>query len=277
MWLRSKRSHAVEAEIRYLRDAAVRPKIDADDAARSVLPLSTHRVRFHDLRDVDDEPSFDREGFRLLPHRSAVTDLGDPRNHPAYCTEVETMLRGLTGSALVFVSPVVVLRSTSHAAYGEGVIADPVASVVHSDRTDRSIRSEARAALRSHGIEAMPEGRLVAYNVWRALTPPPQDYPLALCDLRTIREERLVRTDSVGNAANAGESLEFYLSLHDPGHRWCYFSDQTRDEVLVFQQFDTAAHGPSGCLHTAFRNPDCTVPLATRLSVEARGYVFFPS
>ena len=106
----------------------------------------------------------------------------------------------------------------------------------------------------------------MAYNVWRALTPPPQDFPLALCDLRTVREDHLIRADSVGNPANGGESVEFYLAPFDPGHRWCYFSDLTRDEVLLFKQFDTAASGPSGCPHTAFRDPRCTMPVATRLS-----------
>ncbi len=171
----------------------------------------------------------------------------------------------------------VVLRSRSHPQYAEGVIADRVADVVHCDRTDRSVWIEARSALEHYRIETPPEGRLVSYNLWRTLTPPPQDFPLALCDLRTIREEHLVRGLSSGNAVNRGQEVEFYLSLFDPGQRWCYFSNLTRDEVLVFQQYDSAASGPSGVLHTAFRDPSCTKPSTTRVSVEARAYVFFPS
>ena len=273
----AKRAGPVEAEIRYLRDGRVHPRIDAYDAAKTVVSVAKHRVRFHDLRGAADAPSLDREGFTLLPHRSAVADFRDAREHAAYAEELRALMTQVTGSPLVFLSPMLVLRSKSHPQYDGAVIADRVAEMVHCDRTDRSVRTEARAALKHHGIETMPEGRLVAYNLWRAISPPPQDFPLALCDLRTVRAEHLVRADSTSDPTSSGEQLEFYLPLFDPGHRWCYYSDLTRDELLVFQQYDTAATGPSGCPHTAFRDPTCENPPATRVSVEARAYVFFPS
>jgi hypothetical protein len=79
------------------------------------------------------------------------------------------------------------------------------------------------------------------------------------------------------NPASEGEDVEFYLALFDPVHRWCYFSDLTRDELLVFQQYDTAAAGAPGCPHTAFRDPAATRAATTRRSIEARAYVFFPA
>lgn len=274
-----KRAHerAVDAEIQYLRDGAAPPRIDAYDPARNVLALSRHRVRFHDLRNAPEPPSLAREGFALVPHRSSVTELRDPQTHAAYAAEVEQLVGALTGAPLVFVHPKMVLRSREHPHYDGEVIADRVAEVVHADRTDSSVRAEARGALLHHGIEAMPEGRLASYNVWRALTPPPQDFPLALCDLRTVRKEHLVRAVSMRNPASDGADLDFYLVLFDPAHRWCYFSDLTRDEVLVFRQYDSATAGPPGCPHTAFRDPTATRPSATRLSIEARAYVFFPA
>lgn len=272
----SRRAETVEAEIRFVRDAGVPPRFDAVDPARRVGALADHGVRFHDLRDADEAPSLDREGFTMLPHRSRVTDFGDAGQHAVYCEELAQLLREVTGSPLVFLSPTVVLRSRSHPRYPDGVIADRVADVVHCDRTDRSVWIEARWALEQYGIDTPPKGRMISYNLWRTLTPPPQDFPLALCDLRTVREERLVRGLSSGNPASRGLEVEFYLSLFDPEQRWCYFSDLTRDEVLVFQQYDSAARGPSGCLHTAFRDPSCTKVATTRASVEARAYVFFP-
>jgi hypothetical protein len=281
MWLArrraSKRAETVEAAIRYVRDAGVPPRFHAEDPSQRVASLVEHEVRFHDLRDASEAPSLDREGFTMLPHRSKVKDFGDARQHAVYCRELEQLLREVTGAPMVFLSPTVVLRSRNHPRYLEAVIADRVADVVHCDRTDRSVWIEARSALQHYGIDTQPEGRLVSYNLWRALTPPPQDFPLALCDLRTVREEKLVRGLSMGNPVNRGQEIEFYLSLFDPEQRWCYFSNLTRDEVLVFQQFDSAASGPSGCLHTAFRNPSCTKTAATRVSVEARAYVFFPA
>jgi hypothetical protein len=281
MWPAQKRASrlagTVEAEIRFVRDANVPPRFHADDPSQRASSLVEHGVRFHDLRHAAEAPSLHREGFTMLPHRSEVTDFGDAGQHAVYCRELEQLLREVTGAPLVFLSPTVVLRSRSHPQYPDGVIADRVADVVHSDRTDRSVWIEAGRALQHYGIDRPPEGRLVSYNLWRTLTPPPQDFPLALCDLRTVREEHLVRGLSTGNPVNRGQAVEFYLSLFDPGQRWCYFSNLTRDEVLVFQQYDSAASGPSGCLHTAFRDPSCTKAAETRASVEARAYVFFPA
>ena len=281
MWFSKKgaleRTRTVEAEIRYLRDHLSRPRIDAFEPAKTVVSLSGYRVPFHDGRVATPLPSLDREGFACVPHRSGVSDFSDAGNHASYVAELDQLIRNMTGASLVFVSPMLVIRSRDHPQYGEGVIADAVAGAVHGDRTDRSVWSEVRRALLHYGVETIPEGRLVAYNLWRVLTPPPQDFPLALCDLRSIRADDLVRADSVGNPANGGEIVEFYLSVFNPEHRWSYFPDLTRDELLVFQQFDTAARGPSGCLHTAFQDPSCVAAAATRQSVEARAYVFFPS
>jgi hypothetical protein len=267
----------VEAEIHYLRDGRVRPRLDASRPGQSVVALDAYRVRFQDLRRAERLPSLDREGFTLLKHRSSITDFSDARQSSLYCAELEQLLREVTRSSQVFLSPKLVLRSKHPLQPAPGVITDGIADVVHSDRTDRSVWHEAQLALRHYGIDAIPEGRLVAYNLWRAISPPPQDLPLALCDLRTVRAESLVRADSIGNPASRDEEVEFYLSLADPGHRWCFFSDLTIDELLLFQQFDTAASGPSGCLHAAFHNPAGTNATATRRSVEARAYVFFPA
>src|SRR5688572_30749970 len=118
MWLArrraSKRDETVEAEIRYLRDASVPPRFHADDPSQRAISLVEHDVRFHDLRDAGEAPSLDREGFTMLPHRSKVTDFGDARQHAVYCEELTQLLREVTGSSLVFLSPTVVLRSRSH-------------------------------------------------------------------------------------------------------------------------------------------------------------------
>ena len=47
-------------------------------------------------------PSLDREGFQLVPHRSAVTDFEDAEQTATiYAAEVEALIRELTGADLV--------------------------------------------------------------------------------------------------------------------------------------------------------------------------------
>ena len=39
--------------------------------------------------------------------------------------------------------------------------------------------------------------RWAMYNVWRAITPPPQDFPLAVCDAQSVSEASSTRANSV--------------------------------------------------------------------------------
>src|SRR5690349_17372151 len=139
---------AVEAEIRYLRGGQERPRIDASAPERSSVATEAHRVRFRDLRGAKPMPSLDEEGFTLLEHRSRITDFADAQQSSLYCAELEQLMREVTGSSHVYVSPKLVLRSRDHGHLPTGVITDGVAGMVHSDRTDRSVWSEARGALR---------------------------------------------------------------------------------------------------------------------------------
>jgi hypothetical protein len=64
-----------------------------------------------------------------------------------------------------------------------------------------------------------------------------------------------------------GETL---TPLHSPEHRWIFFPQQTRDEVLLLKVFDSRRDGRTrACCHSAFKDP--TAPAdAHRRSIEVR-------
>jgi hypothetical protein len=62
---------------------------------------------------------------------------------------------------------------------------------------------------------------------------------------------------------------------YNAGHRWCYFSDMTRDEVLVFKAFDSDPSRASGVPHVAFTDPTCPPDAPARESIDARFIAFF--
>lgn len=253
------------------------PETHKQDPSRTRLPLESHQVVFQDLRNASEPPAIEREGFILLEHRSEVTDFGSRSQlETIYLPEIERVVRQMTGSSRVFASGLIHLRSSKHARkYDPDIEADGPALLVHTDMTDRSVRVKAQVALRRHGVEEMPKGRLAVYNSWRSLTPPPQDYLLGLCDLRTVKEEDLVRANAYGESGAPDWKVEYYVARRDPGHRWCYFSDMKPDELLMFQQYDSDGPGPSSCPHTSFRDPDFPPGTKPRLSIEAAAYVFF--
>ena len=144
----------------------------------------------------------------------------------------------------------------------------------HIDHSPASIPMLIAAAEQRRGEGAPPWTRIAFYTVWRSLSEPPQDRPLALCDLRTVDESELVRADAIANPGSLAYQSEFLMLLHNARHRWSYFSNMVPGEALLFKQFDSAARGPSGCPHVSVRSPDAGAAVP-RLSIEARVCAFF--
>jgi hypothetical protein len=262
------RTPCVQAEIGYVQPCRERPVADA-------MPLDRRRVEILNMRKAPRPPRLSEEGFALYDHRSRVRDFADLEEVTSvYLAEMEHFMRDVTGSTQVFIRGTTILRSPRHVRdYAAGVKAAPSSPIAHSDYTDRTVWRVAADAMRRHGVECVPEGRLKVYTMWRAIGAPPQDQPLAMCDRRTVEEADLVRADSYGGVGNHGDWQEFYVLRFNPGHRWGYFPDMTRDELLVSQQFDTRAQGSPGCPHVAFRDPTCPADVPARLSIEARAFV----
>jgi len=120
--------------------------------------------------------------------------------------------------------------------------------------------------------------RFAAINVWRALSKPPHDCPLAVCDGRSVPADAGVFNgigfvDKIPDLDNVEAPDEMgpggHIFTYDPRLRWYYFSDQTRDEALLFKLFDSARTEGWRCPHAAFY--DTTRPDAnTRESYEIR-------
>ena len=121
-----------------------------------------------------------------------------------------------------------------------------------------------------------PVRRFAHYNVWRALSPPPQDIPLALCDARSVFSSELVDADSIIDLPGKPESsLVVVLVRYSPHHRWSYFPDMRRNEVLVFKSHDSDPSQPHHVPHSAFKDPSCPTEVAPRVSIEARAVAFW--
>ena len=271
--LREQEPRIIEAEMNHCTGNGVRPYNFGPDPSRSLIPAETRRIAFHDLRGASPAPNLDTAGFALHRHRSAVRDFTDPAEVVSvYFGEMAQLLRDYSGASRVFLLSQYVLRSRLHAkSYDAGVIAESAATVAHVDYTSASVRPAARAVMRREGDRSEPDGRIVFYTLWRCITPPPQDMPLAICDLRTVEPEDLLPADAYHQPGSPLDKAEFYLLKHHPRHRWGYYSDMRSDELLVFKQHDTGLPGVSGCPHAAFFDPGVH-DAAPRLSIEVRGF-----
>ena len=121
--------------------------------------------------------------------------------------------------------------------------------------------------------------------VWRAITPGPQDWPLAVCDGRSVGPTEglanaMIYVDSLPdpekldkNAPLDPNAMEAFCYQYNPKHNWRYFSNMTADEALFFCLYDSKQEGPWRVPHAAFKSPvkDANV----RKSVEVRSVAYF--
>ncbi|MGA7418129.1 MAG: CmcJ/NvfI family oxidoreductase [Acidimicrobiales bacterium] len=273
----------VRGEVNYLLnrsdDAGATLEFWSEDDTRSTMELASGQsVWIHDTRPERDTLDLDRNGFVLVDHRSAVSNFDMIQVHPLvdqhYAHEMADLLTEVTGADLV------VVMSAGKKRYGEGEVdklsdlpnAKP-ARYPHADNTDRSVVELLGVITDAFDVDGYQ--RWAAYNMWRAVTPPPQDIPLAVCDARTIAPGDEVTVTAVTTELSGDIRHDTTGYRYSEDHRWCYFRDMTPDEVLVFKAHDSDSNYPSRVAHTAFDDPSCRPGVATRASVETRAFAFF--
>ena len=226
--------------------------------------------------------TLDAHGFCLGRHQTAITDWENQYGpDSAYATEVARVAMRLCGADVV-----VPIGGMTRNSAATSPTVQPPAAEAHVDFTQSFAERRAEAMYRS----ARPHGpgyrRFIGFSLWRVLSAPPQDMPLALCEGRSVRDEEGTRNTKVdvaeipsGDALYAPiageESMPAATIFHySPGHRWWYFPDMEPDEVIFIKLYDSDHATAWRCPHTAFR--DNTRPDARpRRSMEFRAMAYF--
>ncbi len=276
---------AVDAEINYIRN----PRSAQDEnltfvteveeeSTMQTLPGRT--VRIANARSL--LPDLDREGFVLVPHTSSIDDFtliqDDPDIDQRYIDEMTDLLARVTGASRAF------MLGRGKRRYGEGELdklaplsnAKP-ARYPHADNTDVSATGLVEMVdAFVDSIDLRQFSRYALYNMWRSVSPPPQDFPLAVCDARTVAPEDEITVTAITVEKDTGEITHDTTGyLYNPAHRWYYYRDMTPGEVLVFKAHDTDRSRSIRVPHSAFTDPTCPAGVQTRASVEMRGLALF--
>ena len=226
--------------------------------------------------------TLDEHGFCLARHHTAISDFQNQyAPDSAYAAEVAAVAKRLTGA-----DTVIALGGMMRDAAATSATVQPPAAEAHVDFTERC--AERRAAALYH--KAHPQGsgyrRFIGFSLWRALSAPPQDMPLALCEGRSVRDDEGTHNTKVdvaeiptGDAlyapiAGEEDMLAATIFHHSPAHRWWYFPDMQPEEVVFIKLYDSDHTRAWRCPHTAFR--DTTRPDARpRRSMEFRALAYF--
>ncbi len=268
----------VRAPINYLEDHSPDSVWYASDSWRSHMPLRVETMEIEDVRPIRGSLSLDREGVLLADAPSSVKDFHDREAcGRIYRRELEEAVKTVTGARKVAVANHWVHRHSDRSdRFGEEGTTFP-GRYAHIDYSDESGPTTARQMLgEDPEAEELFNGRFAIFNLWRALSPPPQDCPLCMADATSVDAGDLVISHIVlGPTPEREMRIQTNMVAFNPRHRWLYFPDMRRDELLIFRGYDSDPARSRRVPHTAFDDPSAGDDAPPRESVDIRCVAFF--
>ena len=260
----------MEALIAYSGRKFARPRYYANAHEHDEVEIVPALMPMHDARAA--ATTIDREGFQILRHASAVTDFADrDQVTRIHMREIEDLVQAATGADHVHVGAPGLLRFSEKSGKAGSLNNSMPARFAHIDISDRTA-----AQFGQRGANGRPFLRCAAYNVWRAISPPPQDVPLAFCDSRSLAPADLIDAEAVFDEPGKPEwSFEGIVVAHNPAHRWHYFPQMTIDEAVLFKTNDSDPARAHHVPHVAFDLPDCPADAPPRVSIEMRATAYW--
>jgi hypothetical protein len=252
------------------------------------LESAPQKCRFYDARPLADELSLDREGFRLVAHDSPLARRGDVellrREWRAYVEELAPAIQEIMGASWVLPRTAsntgLVVRSATKIEAGQpfqyarnkGGIEVPYPNA-HLDYTEASALNLARAENHQRGLPERRYSRLVIIQAWQAVSPPPQDRPLALMDASTLDTADTFAMGADPQPGDySGDAIRPRYVLFNPAQRWCYFPNMVASDLIIFKGYDSANSATPP--HGSFLNT-AVAAARPRESVESRFFVYY--
>jgi len=265
----------VPARINYTGQMNEKPRYHAMDPTRDVHVLDPRTVQIHEAQR--DRARLEHEGFQLVPHSSAVRNFLDKEElREVYFPEVCKLIVEVTGARAAAVAAVPFVRFGERSSMSGQLHNSRPARFVHIDYGDARGKALAEQVFTTLEDRSWQFRRFVHYNIWRVLTPPPQDVPLAMCEANSLARSDLIEALAVFDFAGVPErTADSYVVRYNPAHHWCYFRDMTPDEALIFVTNESDPERPHHIPHTAFDDPGCPPDTTPRSSVEIRVVAYY--
>jgi hypothetical protein len=290
---------------------------DGSDGETEGVFIEKCGLSVHDARQMSGEArrTIASNGFELATRPLASPGIDFLQHEPVvveYYPDCEEAVRKATGAARVSAFDHNVRSAggkKSQKKIEGGQHVQPPAHVVHGDYTLtsapqrlrdlarppsgndtlRPFLAEGESLLQEETVErAIEDGRFAIINVWRNIANEPvANRPIAFCDAQSVHPEDLVVFE-IHYADRVGEN---YFAKHAGRHRWYYYPEITRDEVVLIKQWDSAGtlakskgaladaeRGIEPCtfsFHSAFVDASAPPDSPDRWSVEVRCAVLY--
>jgi hypothetical protein len=245
--------------------------------------IERRTVQIRNSRTAAERPTLEREGFEVStwPSRVARERLDElAAQRPLlqmrqvefdYWEETIPLVQKLSGARDVLPLHAAAVRFSSKANKQEMMTP---AGWAHLDYDTDEAAVQLEETLELSEREIQPFSRYVLYQSWRVLSDPPQDYPLAICDARTVAPADMVPLEYHLSSDESDVTYRSRGSRYSDRHEWWYYPNVTIDEMIIFIGFDSAHPDTSSTLHVAFEDTTAQNPLP-RSSIETRYFALF--
>ncbi|KAL1638134.1 hypothetical protein SLS58_008971 [Diplodia intermedia] len=225
---------------------------------RANIRLERHDIRVRDVRAVKDELSFERDGCEIvhLSSQMKYADWDDDSTiKSVFLREVADHLRKALNAQHVQIFEHTVC-----------IVPDPVIQELTMERDTtvpwvldmvRSLNPETAEEIMKHRIQCVKsvyqigrtDAALTQISVWKPLVGPIRDWPLAMCDPRSMNVDQDLEPCDLVYPDYVVENQQVYFS---DAFEWAYLSDQQPNEAWIFLQSDTDPYGKPGMIFSAF-------------------------
>ncbi len=247
------------------------PSIPGGEEAQNIGRYEDRTVTIRNARPLAPELSLEREGFALVRHETKVTDFYDQKQiETVYNPEIVALIKQVTGANEVVVFDHT-LRAGDDAIRKQKLVREPVQRA-HNDYTTASGPKRVEDWFGEEAAKPYLNRRFAIVNVWRSTVGSVEEYPLAICDARSVPQSDLIVAER-----RAKERTGYtYRLAYNPAHRWFYFPHMRRDEAMLIKSYDSAEDGRARFTpHTAIADPTTPKGAPPRQSIETRVFAFF--
>lgn len=287
-------ARAFETQITYLEpNNPINRRFVCAGAEVNTGTYAPYVTTMRDGRPIVDAFNLDTHGFVLHKHQSQVKNFLDNDEVAAiYPAEAVVIIKALTGADMVFPqgwmvrTPGELAVQKKVAGYQHQGGVQPPAGEAHCDFAPDVAERVAEKYYQQMCPGGKPYKRFISASLWRCFTEGPQDWPLAMCDARSVTpgegiKNTLVVVDEIPSMEEMKKPIpgeEHMLAAHiyqfSPEHRWWYFSNMNRDEILYFKFYDSDSSVAQAVPHTAFADHSFANP-NVRMSIELRSMAYF--
>ncbi|KAG2138400.1 uncharacterized protein EDB93DRAFT_1253352 [Suillus bovinus] len=233
-----------------------------------------HEVQVEDVRGKEELYKLDNAGFQYGREAAKHTSfLNHDEVEGEYYPESIDLIKRVTGATKIVIFDHTIRRRRPGEVDNGPQKRQPV-SQAHVDQTPAASVARVHRHLPPTEAPALLRRRFQIVNLWRPISHAAVDWPLALCDFRSVDFEKDLVPVALIYPDREGETFGVKYS---PNHQWKYVKAMTPEEFVLIKCFDSVQDGSVARLtpHTGFQDPNTPEGAPFRESIELRALVFY--